>query len=132
MVNVAATTPPASHLDHGLPRANNKFFGTAKRKRTDQQVREDGQLLQNGAGHSTAVKPDLAGGKQTDEGTLERKQSRGRQPSLRHVKNSTEVLRQRSAKRENQSVALDSISAGREGRNFTVANVGNNGKIYLR
>ncbi|KAI4164542.1 MAG: hypothetical protein LQ342_001855 [Letrouitia transgressa] len=58
--------------------------------------------------------------------------SRGRQPSLRHVKNSTEVLRQRSQKRANQDVTPDGNSEGRKGRHFTVANVGNNGKIYLR
>ncbi|KAL9048187.1 MAG: hypothetical protein Q9206_006184 [Seirophora lacunosa] len=132
MANVAATTPPAPHLDHSLPRANHEDFSTAKRKRVDQQVREDEQLLQNKAVQSIPLRPDFAGGQPTEEGTLERKQSRGRQPSLRHVKNSTEVLRQRSAKRANQPVALDSTSGGREGRQFTVANVGNNGKIYLR
>ncbi|KAL9607330.1 MAG: hypothetical protein Q9167_007748 [Letrouitia subvulpina] len=58
--------------------------------------------------------------------------SRGRQPSLRHVKNSTEVLRQRSQRRANQDVTSDGNSDGRKGRHFTVANVGNNGKIYLR
>lgn len=132
MANVAATTPPAPHLDHSLPRANNEDFSTAKRKRVDQQVREDEQRLQNKTVQSTPLRPDVAGGQPTEEGTLERKQSRGRQPSLRHVKNSTEVLRQRSAKRANPHVALDSTSGGREGRQFTVANVGNNGKIYLR
>jgi hypothetical protein len=30
------------------------------------------------------------------------------------------------------NIAPDGTSAGREGRQFTVANVGNNGKIYLR
>ena len=30
------------------------------------------------------------------------------------------------------SIAPDGGSAGREGRHFTVANVGNNGQIYLR
>jgi hypothetical protein len=33
---------------------------------------------------------------------------------------------------EKWDVAPDGGSAGREGRQFTVANVGNNGKIYLR
>ena len=55
-----------------------------------------------------------------------RERSRGRQHSLRRVKNSNEVMRQRSSNRQ------DSASGGREGRQFTVANVGNNGRIYLR
>lgn len=33
---------------------------------------------------------------------------------------------------EHWDIAPDGSSAGREGRQFTVANVGNNGKIYLR
>lgn len=57
---------------------------------------------------------------------------RGRQNSLRHVKNSTEVLRQRSTKRTAKDSGSDVNAAAREGRQFTVANVGNNGKIYLR
>lgn len=58
---------------------------------------------------------------------------RGRQNSLRHVKNSTEVLRQRSTKRAvKDSAGMDGTSGAREGRQFMVANVGNNGRIYLR
>ncbi len=33
---------------------------------------------------------------------------------------------------EKWDIAPDGSSAGREGRQFTVANVGNNGRIYLR
>lgn len=61
-----------------------------------------------------------------------RSNSRGRQTSLRHVKNSKEVMRQRSANRGNQDIAPDNTAGGREGRQFTVANVGNHGRIYLR
>ena len=64
--------------------------------------------------------------------TSEKQETRGRQNSLRHVKNSTEVLRQRSTKRVVKETALDANAAAREGRQFTVASVGNNGKIYLR
>ncbi|KAL1961595.1 hypothetical protein VTN77DRAFT_1421 [Rasamsonia byssochlamydoides] len=52
--------------------------------------------------------------------------------SLLRVKNSTEVLRQRSLKRSNAPLAVDVPSSGREGTHFTVGNVGNNGRIYLR
>lgn len=61
-----------------------------------------------------------------------REQSRGRQNSLRRVKNSKEVMRQRSSNRNNQELTPDGNSGSREGRQFTVANVGNNGRIYLR
>ena len=62
----------------------------------------------------------------------ERILARGRQNSLRHVKNSTEVLRQRSRRRAAKDAVLEGTPAAREGRQFTVANVGNNGMIYLR
>ena len=55
-----------------------------------------------------------------------------RQNSLRHVKNSTEVLRERSRQTSNGNITPDGGSGGREGRQFTVGNVGNNGMIYLR
>lgn len=61
-----------------------------------------------------------------------REHSRGRQNSLRRIKNSKEVMRQRSSNRQNQDIAPDGTSGGREGRQFTVANVGNHGRIYLR
>lgn len=73
-----------------------------------------------------------AGGAANTRKTPGRTNSRGRQNSLRRVKNSTEVLRQRSATRGNQELASDGAAGGREGRQFTVANVGNNGRIYLR
>ncbi|KAL8831778.1 MAG: hypothetical protein Q9191_000664 [Dirinaria sp. TL-2023a] len=72
------------------------------------------------------------GGVANTRKTPGRTNSRGRQNSLRRVKNSTEVLRQRSANRGNQDIASDGAAGGREGRQFTVANVGNNGRIYLR
>ncbi|ODH13941.1 hypothetical protein ACO22_06776 [Paracoccidioides brasiliensis] len=57
--------------------------------------------------------------------------------SLRRVKNSSDVLRQRALKRSNTiDVTPESIGkamlGGREARNFTVGNVGHNGKMYLR
>ncbi|MCJ1417514.1 Guanine nucleotide exchange factor lte1 [Xylographa parallela] len=58
----------------------------------------------------------------------------GRQNSLRRVKDSTDVLRERSlqGQRSKKDTTADGISGGREGRQFTVGNVGNNGMIYLR
>lgn len=57
---------------------------------------------------------------------------RGRQNSLRHVKDSTEMLRQRPTRQAGKDGILDANTGMREGQHFTVANVGNNGKIYLR
>lgn len=132
MATVATTTPLASYTDPTVSLAESNDLRTTKRKRLDQKAEEHGKRPQNHLQHSTIVKPDVTREKQPQEGGLERNRSRGRQPSLRHVKNSTEVLRQRSARRATQAPAVDSISGGREGRQFTVANVGNNGKIYLR
>jgi len=54
-----------------------------------------------------------------------------RNNSLRHVKNSKELLRQRSLKR-NVIHGIDAHALSKEGRNFTVGNVGTGGLIYLR
>lgn len=56
---------------------------------------------------------------------------RPRNNSLRNVKNSNELLRERSIKR---SVVrdVDAQAISKEGRNFTVGNVGTGGLIYLR
>ncbi|OAX84370.1 hypothetical protein ACJ72_01262 [Emergomyces africanus] len=74
-------------------------------------------------------------------GTMQNKSNpangRQRTNSLRRIKNSSEVLRQRALKRSNTiGVAPEGIGyamlGGREARNFTVGNVGHNGKMYLR
>jgi hypothetical protein len=46
--------------------------------------------------------------------------------------NSVSRRMKRGAEDGKDEVAPDGGSAGREGRQFTVANVGNNGRIYLR
>jgi hypothetical protein len=56
---------------------------------------------------------------------------RARNNSLRHVKNSKELLRERSIKR-NIVHSADALATSKEGRNFTVGNVGTGGLIYLR
>lgn len=45
---------------------------------------------------------------------------------------SHEERKQREAEGDRWDIAPDGSSAGREGRQFAVANVGNNGRIYLR
>ena len=80
-------------------------------------------------------------GSRRDGSKRERKPSertaiRSRQNSLRRAKNSTDMLRERSINRQRakNDVALDGNSDGRErkARQFTVANVGGNGRLYLR
>lgn len=51
--------------------------------------------------------------------------------SLRRVKNSKELLRERSVKRIRVH-DTDAHAISKEGRNFTVGNVGTGGLIYLR
>ncbi|EXJ88071.1 hypothetical protein A1O1_04999 [Capronia coronata CBS 617.96] len=55
-----------------------------------------------------------------------------RSNSLRRAKNSTEVLRQRSTKSGRKTRPLEPIADTREGRNFTIGNVGTGGILYLR
>ena len=122
MTTVAAKPSPgdAKHFFE-MPWTSN----SSKRKRFDVMPKQSGDL-------SVPQSQRPTGEEQTPRRSTERAGSRGRQPSLRHVKNSTEVLRQLSKRRATQDAAPDGKSSGREGRQFTVANVGNNGKIYLR
>ena len=57
-----------------------------------------------------------------------------RKNSLRRAKDSTDALRQRSQHTQNSTgqMGVDGSSSTREGRQFTVGKVGNNGLIYLR
>lgn len=56
---------------------------------------------------------------------LATRRKKDQSPTLGHTKSSTEALHQRA-------MTHDGIAGPREGNNFTVANVGNNGKLYLR
>lgn len=75
----------------------------------------------------------MAQGPNTPKTNLGRR-GKERAQSLLRVKNSAEMLWQRSTKRSNnvpESVP-ESSPTGREGKHFTVGNVGNNGRLYLR
>lgn len=104
----------------------------AKRAWNEERTEIPSILVGRGQENASTARHGLE--KDMDSGgkSSEHSRSRGRQSSLRHVKNSTEVLRQRSLKRGNKGVGTDANAVTREGRQFTVANVGNNGKIYLR
>lgn len=55
-----------------------------------------------------------------------------RQRSIRQAKDSVEDLAARARSQEEMRMSPDSGSLGRGGRQFTVGNIGNNGRIYLR
>lgn len=57
---------------------------------------------------------------------------RVRTKSLRRAKNSQEALAHPLGHPKEVDVTSDGFGIGREPRHFTVGNVGNNGKIYLR
>ncbi len=57
---------------------------------------------------------------------------RTRRSSLRRTKNSTDQLRKRARGGSDSTIGADGQHAVREGRQFTVASIGNNGIIYLR
>lgn len=61
------------------------------------------------------------------------KSGRGRTASLRRGKHSNEVLRPKASVHLHENTSESRVfTAAREGRHFTVGNVGHNGKIYLR
>ena len=103
-----------------------------KRGWTEQRTEIPSILVGRGQENASTARHNLEEGMDSERKTSERAQSRGRQNSLKPVKDGTEVLRQRSLKRDNRNAGHEVNSGTREGRNFTVANVGNNGKIYLR
>ena len=105
----AQSSEPATHQQTGRTDVPMLGIGSTKQKKLEQK--------------SSAY---------VEQTQLEKPYTRGRQNSLRHVKNSKEVLRQRSANRGTKDIAPEVLSGGREGQQFTVANVGNNGRIYLR
>jgi hypothetical protein len=84
----------------------------------------------------TDKRPDAGRSQDERHGANRATASRGgvgrtRNNSLRHVKNSKELLRERSIKR-NILHSADALATAKEGRKFTVGNVGTGGLIYLR
>ena len=89
-------------------------------------------LIGRGQENASTIRHNLEQGMDSQRKSSERTRSRGRQNSLKRTKNSTDMLRQRSLKRDGKDTNAEGNPNSREGRQFTVANVGNNGKIYLR
>lgn len=73
------------------------------------------------------------GKERSHEKLLSKSLEKTRKNSLLRVKNSTEVLRQRSTRAQHEAERCDGTSSTtKEGRHFTVGNVGTGGKLYLR
>ena len=89
-------------------------------------------LVGRGQENASTARHNLEQGMDSEKKSTDNTRIRGRQNSLKRTKDSTDVLRQRSLKRDGKSGVVDPNPMTREGRQFTVANVGNNGKIYLR
>lgn len=98
----------------------------AKTSRTAESVREIDDLQSHGITLSAPPKSKLTG-KQSPDLAKKRQLQEG-------LRNENSVNRRARKDTENMKsdITPDGGSAGREGRQFTVAKVGNNGKIYLR
>lgn len=103
-----------------------------KRGWTEERPEIPSILVGRGQENASTARHNLEQGMDSERKSSDDTRTRGRQNSLKRTKNSTDVLRQRSLKRDGKGGVVDSNPATREGRQFTVANVGNNGKIYLR
>lgn len=103
-----------------------------KRGWTEERAEIPSILIGRGQENASTIRHNLEQGIDSRRKSSERARSRGRQNSLKRVKNSTDLLRQRSLKTDAKDPTVDTNPSTREGRQFTVANVGNNGKIYLR
>lgn len=80
--------------------------------------------------HNTARKEDE--NENIQEGSLPKSLERSKKNSLRRIKNSTDVLRQRSTRAQLGAEPYHQMSNSKEGCHFTVGNVGTGGKLYLR
>ena len=77
-------------------------------------------------------KSDGRGHARNRSAPIQSRTENNRSNSIRRAKNSTEVLRQKSAKSTKQPKQLETIPDSRGGRNFTIGNVGTGGVLYLK
>ena len=89
-------------------------------------------LIGRGQENTSTARHNLEQGLDIEKKSSENARIRGRQNSLKRTKDSTDPLRQRSLLRDGKGGVIDSNPTTKEGRQFTVANVGTNGNIYLR
>lgn len=131
---MAAALPLAQDLEPSY-RRERLNGGSGKRKRHEAGLEQRTHATESiQAGTSQSAINKAKGGSDLRNRSSEKPIGRSRQNSLRRVKDGTDALRGRSlqTQRSRKTVAADGIPGGREGRKFTVGNVGNNGMIYLR
>ena len=128
---LTATMAPAAMLQTPSA-APGRPTSPPKRGWTEQRPQIPSILIGRGQENASTARHNLEQGMDSERKSSEHTRIRGRQNSLKRTKDSTDVLRQRSLKRDAKGGAVDPNPSTREGRQFTVANVGNNGKIYLR
>lgn len=130
-VTTAALSPSSSDvslvsLDPGIVREISKIQSSSRDRSHQDRLLRRGQTLKEKANANYDNLP------QRSTSTRQTGRPRARTNSLRHVKNSTEMLKQKSLRRKQDDSILDSSATLKGGRHFTVGNVGNNGRIYLR
>ena len=115
------------------PTARRRPMSPVKRAWNEERTEIPSILVGSGQENASTARHNLEEGMDPERRkSSEQLRSRSRANSLRHVKNSTEVLRQRSMKKGRKENEMERTPSTKEGRHFTVANVGTNGKIYLR
>ncbi|KAL6715225.1 Guanine nucleotide exchange factor lte1 [Lecanora helva] len=123
---------PAATVVHNKTRNTDKCSKLTQRGWDEARSEIPSILIGRGQENASTMRHNLEESMDSQRKSSDRIRSRGRQNSLKRTKNSTDLLRQRSQKRDGKEPATDANASTREGRQFTVANVGNNGKIYLR
>ena len=131
-----ATTPPSPSVLSIEPAVARQIIARAQDEAAETSRAKVPESLDPGRLAGTVKRPrkrpsqDEKRGADGPAASLERS-GRTRNNSLRHVKNSKELLRERSVKRIRVH-DTDAQTISKEGRNFTVGNVGTGGLIYLR
>jgi hypothetical protein len=132
---MAATSPPPSVVSVEPAVVRQIVVGTAHETTGPAQARnpKSASTKKEVVADKRARKRPSQDGRRGADGVVASQESFGRprNNSLRHVKNSKELLRERSIKRT-AARDIDAQATSKEGRNFTVGNVGTGGLIYLR
>ena len=119
---------------NGPTSARRRPSSPAKKAWNEERLDIPSILIGGGQENASTTRHDIEEGRVPQRKRSEgaHTQSRDRSNSRRQNKNSTEILQQHSLKGGNKEADMERNISTREGRHFTVANVGNNGKIYLR
>ena len=130
-----ATTPPSSQISVYSFNGDISTHTSGRRKTNEGTLGDKTRTSESGQAISSRIASNKKKvGKGLRRKSSERVPNRARNNSLRRVKDSTDALRDRSLQVQHakKDATPDSGPGGREGRQFTVENVGKNGMIYLR